>query len=69
MQITKMEYPVCGAKKYKVIHNGKEYSCYIKSCTNNLVVTGNGNEEIYKDITNTNLGAEIIIACYNSDRS
>lgn len=67
MQITRMEYPVCGKKKYRVIHNNKEYTCYLVSFGNNLVVTGNGNTENFKDITDTNLGTEIIIACSNAN--
>lgn len=63
MQITRMEYPVCGKKKYKVIHNNKEYTCYLVSFGNNLVVTGDGNAENFEDITMTELGTKIIIEC------
>lgn len=63
MQITRMEYPVCGKKKYKVIHNNKEYTCYICSCMPNLVVTGDGNAENCEDITMTELGSRIAIEC------
>lgn len=66
MQVTRIEYPVCGKKKYRVIHNKEEYTCYLVSFGNNLVVTGNGNAENFEDITMTNLGAEIIIACSNT---
>lgn len=67
MQITRMEYPVCGKKKYNVIHNNKEYTCYICSCMPNLVVTGDGNAENFEDITMTELGTRIVIACYHAD--
>lgn len=67
MQITRVEYPVCGKRKYKVIHNGKEYTCYLCSCMPNLVVTGDGNTGDFEDITYTNLGARIVIACYHAD--
>lgn len=67
MQITRMEYPVYGKKKYKVIHNGKEYTCYLDTWNGNLVVTGDGNAENFENITNTKLGMEIILNCYHVD--
>jgi hypothetical protein len=67
MKITKLSYLTTGKKKYNIIHNGKEYTCYICSCMPNLVVTGNGNTENFEDITNTNLGAKIMIGCYHAD--
>lgn len=67
MQITRMEYPACGKKKYRVIHNNKEYTCYICSCMPNLVVTGDGNAENFEDITMTELGLRIAIECCKAD--
>ncbi len=64
-QITEIPYPATGKRKYRVIHNNKEYSCYLCSCMPNIVITGNGNTGNFEDITYTNLGAKIIIACYN----
>lgn len=64
MKIKRMEYPISTTKKYNVIHEDKEYTCYICSLTHNLVVTGNGMTEDFEDITDTNLGARIIINCY-----
>ena len=66
MEITKMEYPISYKRKYKVIHNGQEYTCYLDIWNGNLVVTGDGNTEDFKDITNTKLGMEIILHCYNA---
>jgi hypothetical protein len=64
MQITEVYYPpFTKTKKYKVIHNGKEYSCYRNSFKGNNVFTGNGQAENCKDITHTRLGMEIILAC------
>lgn len=65
MEITRLNYPIRSKKKFKVIHNKEEYTCYLYPC-GNCVVTGNGNTENFKDITDTNLGAEIIIACSNA---
>ena len=67
MQIERVDYPVTGKHKYKVIHNGKEYICYLCSGTPNLVITGDGYTENFEDITHTNLGARIMIACYHAD--
>ena len=61
MNITKINN-----KKYSVIHNGKTYTCYIDAWNGNLVVTGNGNTKDFKNITNTKLGMEIILACNNA---
>ena len=68
MQIERVCYPVTGKRKYKVIHNDKDYTCYLCSCMPNLVVTGDGRTEDFEDITHTNLGARIMIACYHADR-
>ena len=67
MQITKLDYPVCGKKKYRVIYNNKEYTCYLVPFGDNLVVTGDGNAENFKDITMTKLGTRIMIACHKAD--
>lgn len=67
MKITRVEYPVSYKKKYKVIHNNKEYTCYLDTWSENLVVTGDGNAENFDDITNTKLGMEIISKCYHVD--
>lgn len=67
MEITRVKYPVSYKKKYKVIHKGKEYTCYLDAWSGNLVVTGDGNAENFENITNTNLGMEIILNCYHVD--
>ena len=67
MKIIKLEYPVCGKKKYRVIHNNKIYTCYLVPFGDNLVVTGDGNTENFKDITMTELGTRIIIECHKAD--
>ena len=67
MQITKLDYPVCGKKKYRVIYNNKEYTCYLVAFRENLVVTGDGSAENFKDITKTELGTRIIIECHKAD--
>ena len=66
MEITKMEYPICYKRKYKVIHDGQEYTCYLDIWNGNHVVTGDGNTEDFEDITNTKIGMEIILHCYNA---
>ena len=63
MQITQVPYPATGKRKYNIIHNGKQYTCYLQSFSYDLVVTGNGNAEDYEDITDTELGRKIILAC------
>lgn len=63
MQITKMFYPLAGTEKFQVIHNGKEYTCYISPFMRNQVFTGNALMEGCKDITDTKLGMEIMLEC------
>lgn len=65
MQIERVEYPVTGKRKYKVIHNGKEYSCYIQPCCcpSYIVCTGDGRTEESKDISGTQLASEIYLQC------
>ena len=63
MEITRVNYPVTGKRKYKVIHKGQEYTCYLQSFSYDIVVTGDGNTEDYMDITDTHLGREIVLAC------
>lgn len=67
MEITRVEYPVSYKKKYRVIHNNKEYTCYLDTWNGNLVVTGDGNAEDFENITDTKLGMEIILKCYHID--
>ena len=63
MNITRVDYPVKGTKKYQVIHNNKEYTCYLNCYNGNYVCSGNGKSINCTDITDTNLGAEIILEC------
>ena len=65
MIIKEVPYPVNGKKKYSVLHNGKEYSCYIHPFISPgyTVCTGNGQDETYKDITETRLASEIFLHC------
>ena len=67
MKITRVEYLVNYKRKYKVIHKGKEYTCYLDTWNGNLVVTGNGNTKDFENITDTKLGMEIILKCYHVD--
>lgn len=67
MEVTRVEYPVSYKRKYKVVHNGKRYTCYLDPWNGNLVCTGDGIAEDCKDITNTKLGMEIILTCHHAD--
>ena len=62
-----MEYPVSYKRKYRVIHDGKEYSCYLDIWNGNIVITGDGNTGDFEIITNTKLGMEIILNCYKAN--
>ena len=64
MIIKKIPYKASGTRKYNIMHNGKEYTCYINPYNGNSVVTGNGQNVTYRDISDTTLGAEIVLACY-----
>lgn len=63
MIIKKVNYPVSNKRKYSVIHNDKEYTCYLDCWNENFVCTGNGKTSDCKDITNTKLGMSIILEC------
>ena len=68
MEIKKVYYPpFTKTRKYQVIKNGKEYSCYINPFNGNNVCTGDGQTAECKDVTFTNLGIEIILACLKMD--
>ena len=62
MKITQVPYLATDTKKYNVIHNEKQYTCYLKSFSYDTVVTGDG-ESDGKIITDTDLGRKIILAC------
>lgn len=64
MVIKKISYKASGTRKYNVTHNGKEYTCYLNPYNGDLVVTGNGKNENYKDISDTTLGLKIALACH-----
>lgn len=64
MVIKKIPYKASGTRKYNVTHNGKEYTCYLNPYNGDLVVTGNGKNENYKDISDTTLGLKIALACH-----
>ena len=65
MTVKEVPYPVNGKKKYSVLHNGKEYTCYIHPFMSPgyTVCTGNGQDETCKDITETRLASEIFLHC------
>lgn len=65
MKIEQKEYPIKSTRKYSVIHNGEEYTCYLNCFNGNLVVSGDGNSRNYRNITDSRLGMEIILACHN----
>lgn len=64
MVIQKIPYKASGTRKYNVTHNGKEYTCYLNPYNGNLVVTGDGQSTAYRDISDTTLGTEIVLACH-----
>ena len=63
MKITQLPYPVPSKRKYSVIHNGKQYTCYLQSFSYDIVVTGDGNSTDSKIITDTQLGRRIVLEC------
>lgn len=65
MKIKEVDYPVTGKRKFNVIHKGKEYTCYLHPFMSPgfTVVTGNGNNKDYKNITGTHLSYEIALQC------
>lgn len=71
MIIKKIPYKASDTRKYNVMHNGKEYTCYLNPYNGDLVVTGNGKNENYRDISDTTLGLKIALAChtYKEDRT
>lgn len=64
MIIKKIPYKSSGTRKYNVMHNGKEYTCYLNPYNGNLVITGNGQNANYRDISDTTLGLKIALACH-----
>ena len=64
MVIKKIPYKSSGTRKYNVMHNGKEYTCYLNPYNGDSVVTGNGQNVTYKDISDTTLGLKIALACH-----
>lgn len=64
MVIKKLPYKANGTRKYSVIHNKKEYTCYLNPYNGNSVVTGDGQSAIYKNISGTTLGIKIALACH-----
>ena len=64
MIIKKIPYKASGTRKYNVMHNGKEYTCYLNPYNGNSVVTGDGQNATYRDISDTTLGTEIVLACH-----
>lgn len=65
MIVKEVDYPVTGKRKFLVIHNEKKYTCYLHPFMNPgfTVVTGNGNDREYKNITGTNLSYKIRLQC------
>lgn len=65
MEVKEANYPVMGKRKFNVIYKGKEYTCYLHSFMSPgfTVVTGNGNNKDYKNITGTHLSYEIALQC------
>lgn len=64
MVIKKIPYKAKGTRKYSVMHNGKEYTCYLNPYNGDLVVTGDGQSTVYRDISDTKLGTKIVLACH-----
>ena len=64
MIIKSVPYQANNTKKYSVIHKEKEYTCYLNPYNGNSVVTGNGKNSACKDISDTILGIEIMLACH-----
>lgn len=64
MIIKKIPYKSSGTRKYNVMHNGKEYTCYLNPYNGNSVVTGDVQSTAYKDISDTTLGLKIALACH-----
>ena len=65
MKVKEVDYPVTRKRKFNVIHKGKEYTCYLHPFMSPgfTVVTGDGNNKDYKDITGTRLSYEIALQC------
>ena len=65
MIIKEVTYPVNGKKKYSVLHNGKQYTCYIQPFIGYgyTVCTGKGQDETCKDITGSRIASEIFLHC------
>lgn len=64
MIIKKIPYKASGTRKYNVMHNGKEYTCYLNPYNGNSVVTGDSQSTAYRDISDTTLGLKIALACH-----
>lgn len=52
-----------GTRKFRVIYEGRQYSCYLNCWQYNVVCTGDGKSDKCRDITDTKLGQKIILAC------
>ena len=65
MTVKEVPYPVNGKKKYSVLHNEKEYTCYMHPFMSPgyTVCTGNGKDNTCKNITGTRLATEIFLHC------
>ena len=64
MLIKTIPYKANNTRKFNVICNGHEYTCYLNPYNGDLVVTGNGKNENYRDISDTTLGLKIALACH-----
>ena len=65
MKVIRMEYPIKHKRKYKVIHNNKEYICYLNAWGENMAIIQN-DDQTFEDITDTKLGMEIILSCFHN---
>ena len=65
MLIKEIPYPAIGKRKFSIIHKDKEYTCYIHPFMSPgySIFTGNGKDETCKDITGSQLAAEIFLRC------
>lgn len=65
MIVREIPYPAIGKRKFSIIHNDNEYTCYTHPFMSPgyTVCTGNGKDNDCKDITGTRLAAEIFLHC------
>lgn len=64
MKIKEVDYPIRSKRKFAIVYNGKDYTCYLDCWNGNFVCTGDGNSEKCKNITNTEIGMKIIHECF-----